>query len=405
MKDKILVINTGSSSLKFKLFDYDDLSLIANGLVERIGEEEQRFKINYNDVKKKQAVEASDHKTAFKIVIDNLLDPDHGLMKDISEIRGVGHRVVHGGETFSSTVVIDEPVIEKMRECIPLAPLHNPPNLTGIEAAEELLSDVPHVGVFDTAFHQSLQPHAYLYGLPYELYKKHHIRRYGFHGTSHKFVSKKLLEILDRDAIGIKVVTCHLGNGSSLTAVKDGKSIDTSMGMTPLEGVVMGTRAGDMDPAVVTFLMEKEDLTPQQVDKLMNKKSGMLGLSGISNDFRDIWAAADEGNRRAQLALEVFCYRIKKYIGAYAAAMGGLTDVIFTAGIGENDYRVREKICQGLEFLGIKLDPDLNRGKKSQRKISSDDSRVRVWVIPTDEELMIARETKEVIEKVKAGVK
>jgi len=397
MNKKILVINTGSSSLKFRLFNYDDLMLLSNGIVERIGEEEPIFSHSYDGRKIKEPVAAPDHKAAFKVVIDNLLSPECGLLKDINEIVGVGHRVVHGGETFAGTVYIDEAVISKMEECIPLAPLHNPPNLMGISAAKALLPNVPHIGVFDTAFHQTLQPHAYLYGLPYELYKKHHIRRYGFHGTSHKFVMKRLLEILNQSAEGLKVVTCHLGNGSSIAAIKDGVSVDTSMGMTPLEGLVMGTRTGDMDPAVVTFLMNEESLSAKEVDSLMNKKSGVLGLSGISNDFRDLWEAAGAGNERAKLALEVFCYRIKKYIGAYAAAMGGLTDVIFTAGIGENDNEVREKVCENLEFLGIKIDKAANAGKKSERKITTADSKVRVWIIPTDEELMIAQETKEVI--------
>lgn len=398
MGDKILVINTGSSSLKFSLFEFESMELLSSGIVERIGEEEPRFCHKIRGKKFESKADAPNHKAAFKVVIDDLLNPAHGLMKEISEIKGVGHRVVHGADTFSGTVKIDEAVVKKMEECIPLAPLHNPPNLMGIHAAKSLLPDVPHVGVFDTAFHQTLQPKAYLYGLPYELYEKHRIRRYGFHGTSHKYVAGRLGEILGKGLQGLKVVTCHLGNGSSLAAIKDGVSIDTSMGMTPLEGVVMGTRVGDLDPAIPMFLMDKENMTADQVDKLLNKKSGVLGLSGVSNDFRDLWGANDNGNKRARLTLEVFSYRIKKYIGAYAAAMGGLTDVIFTAGIGERDPGVREMVCKDMEFLGINFDSKTNDGKKDEGMITTADSKVRVWIIPTNEELMIARETRELIE-------
>ncbi|MFP4496801.1 MAG: acetate/propionate family kinase [Vulcanimicrobiota bacterium] len=399
--NRILVINTGSSSLKFQLFNFDDLSLVAKGLVERIGESQPVFSNEFNGKKEKRIVKAPDHKAAFQVVIDDLLDPENNLLKDINEIKGVGHRVVHGAETFATTVQINKEVIKKMEECIPLAPLHNPPNLMGISAAQSLLPQVPQVGVFDTAFHQTMDPHAFIYGLPYEMYEKHRIRRYGFHGTSHKYVSKKLMDILNQGPEGLKIITCHLGNGSSIAAVKDGKSVDTSMGLTPLEGLVMGTRCGDMDPAVVTFIMDKENMDTKQVDRLMNKQSGMKGISGISNDFRDLWEAAEKNNKRAQLALDVYCYRIKKYLGAYAAAMGGVTDIIFTAGIGENDNGVREKSLEGLEFMGVKLDKKANAGKKSERKISTDDSRVRVWIIPTNEELMIARETREIIEVAK----
>jgi acetate kinase len=349
MDGKILVINTGSSSLKFQLFSYDNLGLLAKGIVERIAEQEPYFKIEYNDQKIQKKVNATDHRAAFKVVIDALLNPEANLVKDVNEIQGVGHRVVHGAETFASTVKLTEEVEEKMRECIPLAPLHNPPNLMGIDAAKSLLPNVPQVGVFDTAFHQTMKPTAFLYGLPYEYYEKHRIRRYGFHGTSHKFVNLRLQEILNQKE-GLKVITCHLGNGSSIAAIKDGVSIDTSMGMTPLEGLVMGTRCGDLDPALPTFIMENLGMTAGDVDKVLNKKSGMLGISGLSNDFRDLWDAIDKGNRRADMAVDIFCYRIKKYIGAYAAAMGGVTDIIFTAGVGERDPGVRERVCEGLEF-------------------------------------------------------
>lgn len=396
---KILVINTGSSSLKFRLFNYADLKLLSKGLVERIGEATQNFIHSWNGHKSVKEVKAPDHKAAFNVVINELLSPECGLIHDISDIKGVGHRVVHGAEKFARTVLINKDVIDMLQECIPLAPLHNPPNLMGIDAAMSVVDGkTPQVGVFDTAFHQTMEKKAFLYALPYEYYEKHRIRRYGFHGTSHKFVSKRLYEILGKGPEGFKVVTCHLGNGSSLAAIKDGISVDTSMGMTPLEGVVMGTRTGDFDPAIVTFIQNTEGKSADEVDKIFNKKSGLLGLSGISNDIRDVEEAAEKGNQRAILTLDVFCYRIKKYIGAYAAAMGGLTDIIFTAGIGENDPIVREKVCKDMEFLGIEMDQELNDQKGSERMISTNDSKVRVWIIPTDEELMIARETREIIE-------
>ncbi len=395
--NKILVINTGSSSLKFSLFDEESLDLLSSGIVERIGEDEPSFTHKVNGKKIQNKVKASNHQEAFQVVIDDLLNKEHGLLSSINEIMGVGHRVVHGADTFSGTVMINQSVIEKMEECIPLAPLHNPPNLMGIGAARKLLPEVPHVGVFDTAFHQTLEPKAYLYGLPYELYEKHRIRRYGFHGTSHKYVSRKLSQILDKPLSQLKIVTCHLGNGSSIAAIDGGKSVDTTMGMTPLEGVMMGTRSGDMDPAIPMFLMDKENMSAQDVDRLLNKKSGVLGLSGVSNDFRDLWEASDKGHRRARLALEAYSYRIKKYVGAYAAAMGGITDIIFTAGIGERDPGVREMVCTGLEFMGVEFDRKTNENKRDQGLISNGNSRVRVWIIPTNEELMIAQETRELI--------
>jgi acetate kinase len=397
MDGKILVINTGSSSLKFQLFSYDSMGLLAKGIVERIAEQEPHFKIEYNGQKVQKKVEAQDHRAAFKVVIEALLSPEANLINDISEIKGVGHRVVHGAETFATTVKLTEEVEEKMRECIPLAPLHNPPNLMGIDAAKSLLPEVPQVGVFDTAFHQTMKPTAFLYGLPYEYYEKHRIRRYGFHGTSHKFVSLRLQEILKQKE-GLKIVSCHLGNGASIAAIKDGVSIDTSMGMTPLEGLVMGTRCGDLDPALPTFIIENMGLSAKEVDKVLNKNSGMLGISGISNDFRDLWDALDRGEERAVMAVDIFCYRIKKYIGAYAAAMGGITDIIFTAGVGERDPGVRERVCEGLEFLGVRFDKKKNEVLAEETLLSTDESTVRVWIIPTNEELMIARETKEVIE-------
>jgi acetate kinase len=333
----VLVINCGSSSLKYQLINTDDESVLAKGLVERIGIEGSLLKHEKTGLDKLVIEEPlKNHKDAINLVLKTLLDEKYGAVKSLDEIDAVGHRVVHGGEKFASSVLIDDEVIEAIKECIGLAPLHNPPNIIGIEACKELLPDVPMVGVFDTAFHQTMPPVSFIYPLPYDLYEELKIRRYGFHGTSHKYVSERLAQITGKSLEGTKIVTCHLGNGASLTAVKDGKSFDTSMGMTPLEGLVMGTRCGDIDPAIVTFLMMKQGMTAEEVDNLMNKKSGVLGISGVSNDFRDIEAEADKGNKKAELALDKFAYSVKKYIGAYAAAMGGLDYLVFTAGLGEN---------------------------------------------------------------------
>ncbi len=395
---KILVINAGSSSLKYQLIDMDSRAVLAKGLCERIGIDGSR--LNHTPAGGEKVVIESpmpSHADAIKLVIDALVDEKHGVINSMSEIGAVGHRVVHGGEKFSGSVVIDEAVKEGMRECIPLAPLHNPANLIGIEACEKVIPKVPQVGVFDTAFHQTMPEEAFLYGIPYEYYEKYKIRRYGFHGTSHNYVSGKAAEMLGKPIEQLKIITCHLGNGSSVAAVKNGKVIDTTMGLTPLAGILMGTRSGDLDPAIVTFLMEKENLDIDGINEVLNKKSGVFGVSGVSSDFRDLDAASKEGNKRAQAALKMFSYGIKKYIGAYCAAMGGTDAVVFTAGVGENDGAMRAAIVDGLEFLGIKIDAEKNKLRGEAIDISAEGALVRTLVIPTDEEMMIATETERLV--------
>lgn len=394
----VLVINCGSSSIKYQLIDMNDESVLAKGLVERIGIEGSVLKHEVPG-KDKVVIEKPmpDHKVALKLVLDALVDEAHGVIKGMDEINAVGHRVVHAGEKFSDSVVITDEVIQALEECIELAPLHNPPNLMGIAACKELMPNTPMVGVFDTAFHQSMPKSAYIYPLPYEYYEKYGLRKYGFHGTSHRYVSQRAAEFLGKNLEDLKMITCHLGNGASVTAIQGGKSVDTSMGFTPLEGLTMGTRCGDIDPAIVTFLMEKENLSYEEINAVLNKKSGVLGISSVSSDFRDIESAAKEGNERAQLALDQFNNRVKKYIGAYAAAMGGVDVIVFTAGLGENSASNRAEICEGLEFLGVKLDPEKNNVRGKDAVISADDSKVTVLVIPTNEELMIARDTKELL--------
>ncbi|ABR48914.1 acetate kinase [Alkaliphilus metalliredigens QYMF] len=395
---KILVMNCGSSSLKYQLINMENEEVLAIGLAERIGIAGARVKHEASG-KEKVTIEQpmENHKTAIKIVLEALIDENYGAIKSMDEIAAVGHRVVHGGERFSSSVVVTDDVKNALEECSDLAPLHNPPNLMGIEACQEILPNVPMVGVFDTAFHQTMPESSYMYALPYELYEKHKIRRYGFHGTSHKYVAMKAAEILERPIEDLKIIACHLGNGASITAVDGGISVDTSMGFTPLEGLVMGTRCGDMDPAIVTFLMEKEKIDHNQVNAIMNKQSGVYGLSGVSSDFRDIEVAVKEGNKRAQLALDVYYKRVKKYIGAYAAEMGGVDAVVFTAGLGENSPETRKSICEGLEFLGIKIDNTKNNVRGKETVVSTDDTPTKVLLIPTNEELAIARETKSLI--------
>lgn len=390
----ILVINCGSSSLKYQLFDMKDERVLAKGLVERIKIEGSVLK-HQPQGRNKVEIKADipNHEVAVKMMLDALIHPAYGVIKSMDEISAVGHRVVHAGEMFSGSVLITQEVKDALKKCIELAPLHNPPNIIGIEATEKMLPNVPMVGVFDTAFHQTMPEKAFLYGLPYELYKKYGIRRYGFHGTSHKYVSLKAAKLLNKPVEELRIVTCHLGNGSSIAAVKSGNSIDTSMGFTPLEGLVMGTRCGDIDPAIVFFLMKKEGMEYEDVNNYLNKQSGVLGISGVSSDFRDIEEAAQSGDRRAELALDIFAYNAKKYIGSYAAAMGGIDAVVFTAGIGENSSSMRENICDGLEFLGITIDTEKNKTRGREIDISKPDSKVRVLVIPTNEELMIARET------------
>lgn len=392
---KILVINCGSSSLKYQLFDMDNESVLAKGLVERIGIEGSQIKHTKTGMDAVVHITPiPDHKVAIKLVLDALLDKNHGVLKSLDELSAVGHRVVHGAEEFATSVKIDAKVMEALKRCIPLAPLHNPANIMGIEAVTEALPNIPQVGVFDTAFHQTMPPHAFIYGVPYKYYEQYKIRRYGFHGTSHKFVSQRAAEMLGQPIEKLKIVTCHLGNGSSITAVDGGKSIDTSMGFTPLAGVLMGTRSGDVDPALLPFIAKAENLNLDEVDALLNKKSGLLGISELSSDLRDVESAAEKGDAHAKLAEEVLNYGVKKFIGAYAAAMGGIDVLVFTAGVGENSASTRAAVCGGLEFLGIKIDPAKNDMRGKEMDISADGSKVRVLVIPTNEELMIARDTK-----------
>ncbi len=397
---KVLVINCGSSSLKYQFMDMENEEVIAKGLVERIGIAGSILKHQpMNGEKVSIEKPMPTHKEALQYVMGALIDNNYGVIKDMSEINAVGHRVVHAGEKFASSVVINEEVMKALRECVDLAPLHNPPNILGIEACKELMPEVPMVGVFDTAFHQTMPKRSYIYAIPYELYDKYKIRRYGFHGTSHRYVAERAAELLGKSLNDINLITCHLGNGASVAAIEKGKSVDTSMGFTPLEGLVMGTRCGDIDPAIVKYLMDKEGLDAAQVDSLLNKKSGVLGISGVSSDFRDIEQATEKGNARAKLALEIFSYKVKKYIGAYAAAMGGVDAIIFTAGLGENSAEMREEICKGLEFLGINIDKVKNNVRGKETDISTSDSKVKVFLIPTNEELLIARDTKELVGK------
>lgn len=395
----ILVINAGSSSLKYQLIDIESEAVLAKGLCERIGIE--KSKLNHTPQGGDKIViekDMKDHSDAIAMVLDALTDKEHGVIADMSEISAVGHRVVHGGELFSKSVIIDAEVKAAIEECVPLAPLHNPANLIGIEACEKAMPGVPQVAVFDTAFHQTMPKEAYMYALPYELYTEHKIRRYGFHGTSHKYVSERVSDVLGKKAEDLKIITCHLGNGSSVTAIENGKSVATSMGFTPLAGVVMGTRTGSIDPAIIKFIADTKNLDLAGVDALLNKESGVYGVSGVSSDFRDLDAAAKDGNERAQLALDMFVYSVRKYIGSYAVQMGGVDVLVFTAGVGENDGKMREAITNNLEFLGISVDKEKNltiRGR--EEVISTPDSKVKVIVIPTNEELMIARETSELL--------
>jgi len=395
---KILVINAGSSSLKYQLISMTNQTVMAKGLCERIGLDGSKLTHEPNSGSKviiEQPMKT--HADAIKLVINALADKEHGVIANMDEIKAVGHRVVHGGELFKKSVVIDSDVKKAIEACIELAPLHNPPNLIGINACEEVMPKVPQVAVFDTAFHQTMPSEAYMYAIPYEYYKKYKIRRYGFHGTSHKFVAERAALMLGKPLSELKIITLHLGNGSSVTAIDGGKSVDTSMGFTPLAGVPMGTRSGDIDPAIIPYLVENENLTPQEVANLLNKKSGVLGVSGVSSDFRDISAACNEGNKQAELAQNLFAYSVKKYIGAYAVAMGGLDAIVFTAGVGENDAEMRNLITDNLEFLGIKVDCEKNKLRGKEIDVSTEDARVKTLVIPTNEELMIAKETLELV--------
>lgn len=390
---KVLVINCGSSSLKYQLLDMATEEVLAKGLAERIGIEGSvvvHEPAGKDKVKFEEPMES--HKDALNTLMAALVNPDHGVIKSLKEISAVGHRAVHGGETFAESVVINDEVISKLEECCELAPLHNPANLIGIRACEELLPGIPMVAVFDTAFHQTLPGEAFMYPLPYEIYEKFKVRKYGFHGTSHKFVGLAAADLMGQKIENLKLISCHLGNGASLSAIRYGKSIETSMGLTPLAGLEMGTRCGDIDPAIIPFLVGK-GYTVEEVDTMMNKKSGVLGVSGVSSDFRDVEGAAGEGNERAQLALDIFHYRVKTTIGAYVAAMDGVDGIIFTAGLGENSTTSRQAICNGLKYLGISLDQEANSKRGEAMIISTPESKTTVMVIPTNEELMIARDT------------
>jgi acetate kinase len=372
--------------------------LMAKGLVERIGIEGSRIK-HETIGKEKKTIETAmqDHKRALELVMESLTNEEYGAIKSLDEIDAVGHRVVHGGEDFAKSVIIDEKVLKGIEDNVEIAPLHNPPNIMGIKACQRLLPNVKQVAVFDTAFHQTMPRESYIYALPYEYYEKYKIRRFGFHGTSHKYITNRAAEMLGKDVNEVNLITCHLGNGSSICAVKNGKSIDTSMGFTPLEGLAMGTRCGDLDPAILPFLMEKENLSAEELNTLMNKKSGVLGISGVSSDFRDIETARDEGNERAKLALDIFEKRVRGYIGSYMTELDHVDGIVFTAGVGENSVEMRESIVNGLSSLGIKIDPERNNVRGEDKLISSDDSSIKVLVIPTNEELMIARDTKELV--------
>ncbi len=399
---KVLVLNCGSSSVKYKLLDMSTNTELGSGAVEKIGMKGSFLKhVRQDGQKVILEGEILEHQVAIEYIIGVLTSDNHGAIKNVDEIKAVGHRVVHGGEKFNSSVLISDEVIEKIEECIDIAPLHNPPNLAGIRAVSELMPDVPQVAVFDTAFHQTMPDYAYTYGIPYSLYKKYGIRRYGFHGTSHRYVSKRAADFLGLDYENSKIITAHIGNGASIAAIVNGKSMDTSMGFTPIEGLMMGTRSGDIDLGVVTFLMEKEMINASAVSTLFNKHSGVLGVSGLSSDMRDIENAVKEGNERAILALDIYEYRILKYIGSYIAAMNGVDAIVFTGGVGENQCPTREKVCNNLSFMGVKLDIELNaKSRGKEVLLSTPDSSVKVAVIPTDEEYMIAYDTIQIVDKI-----
>ena len=397
---KILVLNCGSSSIKYKLFDMTTKEVLAQGGIEKIGLVGSFLKLTLpNGEKKILEKDIPEHTAGIEFILNTLVSPEYGAIKSLDKINAVGHRMVHGGERFSESVLLNKEVLDAFIACNDLAPLHNPANLKGVNAVSAILPNVPQVGVFDTAFHQTMPDYAYMYAIPYELYEKYGVRRYGFHGTSHRYVSQRVCEFLGVDPKGKKIITCHIGNGGSISAIKDGKCIDTSMGLTPLEGLVMGTRSGDIDAGAVTFIMEKEGLNATGVSNLLNKKSGVLGVSGVSSDMRELEAAVAAGNPKAILAEKMYFYRIKKYIGAYAAALGGVDIILFTGGVGENQANCRSEVCEGLEFMGVKIDLEKNKVRGEEAIISADDSKVTVAVIPTDEELMIASDTLAILNK------
>ncbi len=396
---KILVLNCGSSSVKYKLIALsgNEQNILAEGGVEKIGLPDSFLKFKYNGEKVTINASMPNHNVAIRIILDNLTSEKYGCIKNFDEIEAVGHRLVHGGEKFNSSVLINDEVIAKVKECYDLAPLHNPVNIAGVDAISEILPDVPQVGVFDTAFHQTMPSYAYMYGLPYEMYEKYGVRRYGFHGTSHRYVSRRACEFLGLEYEKQRIITCHIGNGGSITAIKDGKSVDTSMGLTPVEGLIMGTRCGDVDPGALLYIQQKEHLDHEGMQALINKKSGVAGLTGVSSDMRDIEKAVEEGNERAIMALNMYEYRITKYIGAYTAALGGVDVIVFTGGVGENQTGTRERICKQLAFLGIEFDVEKNKTRGEEIELSTPNSKVRVVVIPTDEEYMIARDTEAIV--------
>ena len=397
---KILVLNCGSSSIKYKLFDMTTKEVLAQGGIEKIGLVGSFLKLTLpNGEKKILEKDIPEHTAGIEFILNTLVSPEYGAIKSLDEINAVGHRMVHGGERFSESVLLNKEVLDAFIACNDLAPLHNPANLKGVNAVSAILPNVPQVGVFDTAFHQTMPDYAYMYAIPYELYEKYGVRRYGFHGTSHRYVSQRVCEFLGVDPKGKKIITCHIGNGGSISAIKDGKCIDTSMGLTPLEGLVMGTRSGDIDAGAVTFIMEKEGLNATGISNLLNKKSGVLGVSGVSSDMRELEAAVAAGNPKAILAEKMYFYRIKKYIGAYAAALGGVDIILFTGGVGENQANCRSEVCEGLEFMGVKIDLEKNKVRGEEAIISAEDSKVTVAVIPTDEELMIASDTLAILNK------
>lgn len=398
---KILVLNCGSSSIKYKLFEMESKEVVAQGGVEKIGMKGSFLKFTLPDGQKVMLEgEILEHRAGIEYILGVLLSEKYGCIKSLDEIEAVGHRVVHGGERFNSSVLITDEVIDILNECIELAPLHNPPNLKGIYAIQELMPDTPQVSVFDTAFHQTMPDYAYMYGIPYSLYEKYGIRRYGFHGTSHRYVSARACEFLGVPYEEQRIITAHIGNGGSVTAIKNGKSVDTSMGMTPVEGLIMGTRSGDVDPGAVSYIMEKEHMGTNGISTLLNKFSGVLGISGISSDMRELEAAIKAGNKRAMLAMETYNYRIKKYIGSYAATLGGVDILVFTGGVGENQFVTRRDVCKNMEFMGIELDEELNASVRAKEVvISKPTSKVKVVIIPTDEELLIANDTIEILQK------
>ncbi len=397
---KVLVLNCGSSSIKFQLMDMSNSEVLLKGIVEKIGLEASFLKLECNGDKKKLEIDIPEHTKGIEKILDLLVSKEHGVISSLDEIDAVGHRVAHGGEKFSQSALITDEVIKEIEGVSDLAPLHNPNNLKGIYAIQKLLPKVPQVAVFDTAFHQTMPGYAYMYGLPYDVYKKHGVRRYGFHGTSHRYVAERACEKLGVDMKEQRIITCHLGNGASVASIKHGKSIDTSMGLTPVEGLIMGTRSGDLDLGAFIFVMEKENLSLEAANTMINKQSGMCGITGVSSDMREIREEAEKGNERAKLGLRMYEYRVKKYIGSYTAAMNGIDIIVFTGGIGENDWETRQGVLESLDYLGVDFDPDKNKGVKGEEKvITKDDSKVTSLIVPTNEELVIARDTSQIVSK------